>query len=76
VVLLGMQVVVLRYKGLEAFTTVTTPNATQVQGSARQAFLTFVSIPGQCMVSRDDVNRKWFIKGQNPLLLFNKFWCS
>jgi hypothetical protein len=47
------------------FTAVTPPNATQVQGAARQAFDPFVSIPGQCLVNRDDGNIKWFIRGQN-----------
>ena len=36
------------------FTVVTPPNATQVQGAARQAFDPFVSIPDQCLVSRND----------------------
>jgi hypothetical protein len=46
------------------FTSMTPPNANQVQGAARQAFDPFVSIPGQCMVRRDDGNVK-FIRGQN-----------
>jgi hypothetical protein len=47
------------------FTTVTSPNGTPVQSAARQAFDPFVSIPSQCLVDRDDGNRKWFIWGQN-----------
>jgi hypothetical protein len=46
------------------FTAVTPPNATQVQGAARQAFDPFVSIPGQCLVNRDDGNRMWFIQAR------------
>jgi hypothetical protein len=47
------------------FTAVTSPNGTTVQGAAKQAFDPFVSIPTQCLVNRDEGNRKWFIKGQN-----------
>jgi hypothetical protein len=47
------------------FTAVTSPNGTTVHGAAKQAFDTFVSIPHQCLVNRDEGNRKWFIRGQN-----------
>jgi hypothetical protein len=47
------------------FTAVTSPNGTSVQGAAKQAFDPFVSIPSQCLVNRDEGNRKWFIRGQN-----------
>jgi hypothetical protein len=41
------------------------PNGTTMQGAARQAFDPFVTIPNQCLVNRDDNNRKWFVRGQN-----------
>jgi hypothetical protein len=47
------------------FTAVTSPNGTTVQGAAKQAFDPFVSITTQCLVNRDEGNRKWFIRGKN-----------
>jgi hypothetical protein len=39
------------------FTAVTSPNGNTVQGAAKQAFDLFVSIPGKCLVNRDEGNR-------------------
>jgi hypothetical protein len=47
------------------FTAVTPPTGNTMHGAARQAFDPFVTIPNQCLVNRDDNNRKWFIRGQN-----------
>jgi hypothetical protein len=76
VVLLEIQLVVFRFKCLEAFTTVISPNTTQVQGSPRQAFLTFVSIPDQCMVFRDDGNRSGLLKRPEPFIIVQQVWGS
>jgi hypothetical protein len=35
-------------------------------GVARQLFDPFVYIPNQCVVDRNDGNRKWFVRGQSP----------
>jgi hypothetical protein len=35
-------------------------------GAARQIFDPFISIPTQCVMDRNDGNRKWFVWGQSP----------